>query len=168
MKSTLTIGFLAVGLALTGCSKNQKASSDASADVSASQSSAASNGQFEITANDSMKFSTTRLEAKPGQDLKVVFTNIGSMPKASMGHNWVLLKKDVDAKAFSDAAVAAAATEYLPADKMNQVIAHTKLLGPKQSEEISFKAPTEPGEYPFVCTFPAHFASGMKGVLVVK
>jgi plastocyanin len=28
--------------------------------------------------------------------------------------------------------------------------------------------PTAPGEYPFLCTFPAHCAIGMKGVLVVK
>jgi azurin len=168
MKSTLMVGFLACGLMLAGCSKNEKATSDASPDVSAAQASSAANGQFEVTANDSMKFNLTRMEAKPGQDLKVIFTNIGSMPKAAMGHNWVLLRKDADVKAFVDAAVVAAQNEYLPPDKMNQVVAHTKLLGPKQSEEIAFKAPTEPGEYPFVCTFPAHYASGMKGVLVVK
>jgi azurin len=168
MKSTLMVGFLACGLLLAGCSKNERAQSDASPDSSAAKASSAANGQFEVTANDSMKFSMTQMEAKPGQDIKVVFTNIGSMPKTSMGHNWVLLKKDADAKAFIDAAVTAAQNDYLPPDKMNQVIAHTKLLGPKQSEEISFKAPTEPGEYTFVCTFPAHYASGMKGTLVVK
>ncbi|MDQ5977348.1 MAG: hypothetical protein QG602_320, partial [Verrucomicrobiota bacterium] len=45
---------------------------------------------------------------------------------------------------------------------------HTKLLGPKQSEEIVFTAPAEAGEYPFICSFPAHFIAGMKGVMVVK
>lgn len=168
MKITLIVGFLSCGLLLAGCSKNQQASSDASADVSAAQASSAANGQFEVTANDSMKFNITRLEAKPGQDVTLVFTNIGSMPKTAMGHNWVLLKKDADVKAFVDAAVTASQNEYLPADKMDQVVAHTKLLGPKQSDEISFKAPTEPGEYAYLCTFPAHYASGMKGVLVVK
>jgi azurin len=105
---------------------------------------------------------------KAGQDVKVTLTNIGNMPKAAMGHNFVLLKKGADAKAFVDAAVTAAATDYIPAAQADQVIAHTKLLGPKQSDEISFKAPTEPGEYVFVCTFPAHYLSGMKGVLVVQ
>jgi azurin len=62
----------------------------------------------------------------------------------------------------------AAATDYVPAALADQIIAHTKLLGPKQSDEITFKAPTEPGEYPFICSFPAHFLSGMKGVIVVK
>ena len=40
-------------------------------------------------------------------------------------------------------------------------------LGAKQSDEISFKL-TEAGEYPFLCTFPGHLATGMKGVIVVK
>ncbi|HRE82401.1 MAG TPA: plastocyanin/azurin family copper-binding protein, partial [Opitutaceae bacterium] len=48
------------------------------------------------------------------------------------------------------------------------VVAHTKLLGPKQSDEITFKVPSEPGDYPYVCSFPAHAMAGMKGVLVVK
>jgi azurin len=85
-----------------------------------------------------------------------------------MAHNWVLLKKGVDGKAFSDAAVTATATDYIPAAQADQIIAHTKLLGAKQSDEITFKAPTEPGEYVFLCTFPAHYLTGMHGVMVVK
>jgi azurin len=95
-------------------------------------------------------------------------TNLGTMPKAAMGHNFILLKKGTDLKVFTDAAIMAAATDYIPAAMADQIIAHTKLLGPKQSDEITFKAPTEPGEYPFICSFPAHFLSGMKGVIVVK
>ena len=115
-----------------------------------------------------MKFNVATLEVKAGQDVKVSFANVGSMPKAAMAHNWILLKKGVDAKAFVDAAITAAATDYFPTQLADQVVAHTKLLGAKQSDEVTFKAPTEPGEYPFVCTFPAHYLAGMKGVLVVK
>ena len=110
----------------------------------------------------------SRFEVSAGQEVKLTLTNLGTMPKVAMGHNFVLLKKGADSKAFSDAAIMAVATDYVPAALADQVIAHTKLLGPKQSDEITFKAPTEPGEYPFLCTFPAHFLSGMKGVLVVK
>ena len=42
------------------------------------------------------------------------------------------------------------------------------LLGPNETGEVTFQAPTEPGEYPFLCTFPAHCSIGMKGVLIVK
>lgn len=147
---------------LVGCGqKNESAALVASVPVPAGAS-------FELTANDSMKFNLARLEVTAGQDVTVSLTNMGNMPKVAMGHNWVLLKKEVDIKAFNDAAIMAAATDYVPAALASQVIAHTKLLGPKQSDEVKFKAPTEPGEYVYLCTFPAHYLSGMKGVLVVK
>lgn len=161
-------------LVLAGCGKKESSAptapnnAPASPAQSAAQPAAPALLEVEITANDAMKFSVTRIEAKAGQDVKVVLVNIGSMPKAAMGHNWVLLKKGADAKAFVAAAVTAGATDYFPADKADQVLAHTKLLGPKQTDEITFKAPTEPGEYEFLCTFPAHYVSGMKGVLVVQ
>lgn len=149
----------AAGLLISGCGQKEQP-------VSAGSS--AAGGTLEFTANDSMKFNVTRAEVAAGQPVKVIFTNIGSMPKVAMGHNWVLLKKGVDGKAFSDAAVAAAATDYIPAAMADAVLAHTKLLGPKQTDEITFTAPTEPGEYTFLCSFPAHYVAGMHGVLVVK
>lgn len=115
-----------------------------------------------------MKFSVTRIEAAPGESLKVALHNKGTLPKEAMGHNWVLLTAGTDPLAFCQAAVAAKATDYIPASESSKVIVHTKLLGPKQMDEVAFKAPTTPGEYPFVCSFPAHAMSGMKGVLVVK
>ena len=95
-------------------------------------------------------------------------TNTGTLPKAVMGHNFVLLAKGTDEKAFANAAVAAAASDYIPSSMAGNIIAHTKLLGAKQSDEITFKAPTEPGEYVFMCSFPAHYLTGMKGVFVVQ
>jgi azurin len=161
-KHTLTLALVAGALFLAGCGKKD----DAAASGSAASASAVAT--LELTANDSMKFSATRFEVKAGQDVKVILTNIGSMPKQAMGHNFVLLKKGADVEAFDKAAVGAAATDHVPAAMQDQIIAHTKLLGPKQSDEISFKAPTEPGEYTFICSFPAHLQAGMKGVLVVK
>jgi azurin len=162
MKSQASFLLLACGLvALAGCGKN---------DTSASAPAAAASSvvTVELTAGDSMKYNLTLIEAKPGQDVKVSLTNIGTMPKQAMAHNFILLQKGTDPKAFSDAAVTAAATDYIPASMSDKIIVHTKLLGPKQTDEVDFKAPTEPGEYPFLCSFPAHFLSGMHGVLVVK
>ena len=56
---------------------------------------------------------------------------------------------------------------YIPESLKSQVVAATALLGPKKSEEIILKD-LKAGEYPYVCSFPAHFAVGMKGVLIVK
>ena len=61
----------------------------------------------------------------------------------------------------------ARATGYVPESLNDQVVAHTALLGPRKSEEIFLKD-LKPGEYPYVCSFPAHYNVGMKGVLIVK
>jgi azurin len=161
MNKSLVLSLIAVGLLLAGCGKNEP---------SAAAPAAAGNGPVtvELTAGDNMKYNLAQIDAKPGQEIKVILTNIGSMPKAAMAHNFVLLAKGADPKAFVDAAVAAAATDYIPAGQADKILARTKLLGAKQSDEITFKAPTEPGEYTFLCSFPAHYLSGMKGVLVVK
>lgn len=121
-----------------------------------------------ITANDSMKFSVTRIEAHPGQIIHVELLNQGTMPKAVMGHNWVLLKAGRDAAAYAAAASGATKENYQPAARADDVLAAILLLGPKQSGEVTFTAPAEPGHYPFLCTFPAHFQVGMKGELIVK
>lgn len=160
---TLTASLLTATLLLTACGKK-----DETAAASSGAASASAVATLEFTANDSMKFNLTRVEVRAGQQVKVILTNIGSMPKAAMGHNWVLLKKGADGKAFADAAVGAMATDYIPAALEASVIAHTKMLGPKQTDEITFTAPSEPGEYPFLCSFPAHYVAGMHGVLVVK
>jgi uncharacterized cupredoxin-like copper-binding protein len=50
----------------------------------------------------------------------------------------------------------------------DQIVAKIDLLGPHKSGEVDFKAPTTPGDYPFLCTFPAHYQVGMHGILTVK
>ncbi len=115
-----------------------------------------------------MKYNLTRIEATPGEALKLVLKNIGSVPKEVMGHNFVLLKKGTDIAAFAQTAATDKASSYLPPALLDQVLVHTKQLGPQQTEELDFNAPTEPGEYDYLCTFPGHYLIGMKGVLVVK
>jgi len=115
-----------------------------------------------------MKYSLTSIEAKPGEALQVVLTNNGTQPLQVMGHNWVLLKAGSDAASFDAAALNAKDTGYIPASLKDEIIAHIDLLGPRKSGEADFNAPTTPGVYPFLCTFPAHFQVGMKGTLTVK
>jgi azurin len=121
---------------------------------------------IEITASDQMKFSVTAIEAKAGEDLKVVLTNQGTLPKEAMGHNFVLLKAGTDVTAFATAAMTAKDTDYVPPAMKDQVIANIPVLGPKKSGEVTFKAPA-PGEYTFICSFPGHYML-MKGTLTVK
>jgi azurin len=77
----------------------------------------------------------------PGS-LEAVGTAGGSMP----------MPTDPDVKAF---------VPDLPA-----VLYSTRLLKEGETERLGFTAPTEPGEYIFVCTFPGHWVR-MYGVMLV-
>ena len=162
-------------LAFTGCAKSDAnlnaASSSAMAAPAAIASAAAkpaSGRAVEITANDTMKFSVIEIRAKPGEALAVTLVNQGTMPKFSMGHNWVLLAADIDLNAFAGDSALAAKTDYVAASYRDRVLAASKLLGPKESDTVLFNAPAKPGRYPFVCSFPGHFQVGMKGDLIVE
>ena len=120
-----------------------------------------------ITGNDTMQFDKKAFTVTAGQKVKLTFKNIGMLPKAAMGHNLVILKKGVNKIEFATAAIPAGpAAEYIPAAKKKEILAYTKLLGPKETESIFFTAP-EPGKYDYLCTFPGHFAL-MNGVMTVK
>jgi azurin len=122
----------------------------------------------QIRTGDNMKFDPAAITAAPGESITVVIKHVGQMPKVAMGHNFVLLKKASDAKAVVDACASARDTEFIAAAVKPQLLAYTKLVGPGETAEVTFTAPAQAGQYLFVCTFPGHFAVGMKGTLTVK
>lgn len=122
----------------------------------------------EITADDKMKFSVATIEVAPGQKISVTLKNTGTSPKASMGHDFLVLKKGVNMMAFLDAGAMDAAHEYVAPAMEKDVLARTKLLGPGESDTVTFTAPYVPGDYDFICSFPGHATQGMKGTLAVK
>ena len=60
---------------------------------------------------------------------------------------------------------AAMAKGYIPDSP--EIIAHSKLLNPKDSETLEFTAPAEKGAYPYLCLFPGH-AAIMNGTMEVE
>ena len=124
--------------------------------------------EVEITANDQMKYSVTQIEAKAGQPIRLTLRNTGSMPKIAMGHNLVLVDNQMDLAKFVAESQLRQADDYISPDFRPHILAATRLLGPGESQTIEFNAPAQPGFYSYLCTFPAHYASGMKGVLNVK
>ena len=123
---------------------------------------------IELMGGDDMKFNVTAISAKPGETLHVVLKNVGTVPKIAMAHNFIALKTGVDAAKFAQDAMTARDTEYVPAARKADVLASTKLAGPGETVEVTFKAPAKAGVYPYLCSFPGHFAAGMKGELTVK
>jgi azurin len=122
----------------------------------------------QIEVGDNMRFSVQAIAARPGESLKVVLKGVGQMPKVAMGHNFVLLKKAADPKAFVDKSVNARDTEFIAPAVKDQVLAHTRLVGPGETVDTTFTAPKQPGDYIYLCSFPGHYALGMKGTLTVK
>lgn len=121
----------------------------------------------EINGDDLMKFDVTNFEVKPGQSVTVRLKNAGELPKEAMAHNWVLLAKQADAPKFVQAGISHPETDYIAFEQSFYVLAKTKLLGPGESDRVTFTAPRESGAYYYVCTFPEHYASGMKGIMTV-
>ncbi len=133
---------------------------------------AASGDVVEITLKpgqaNPMSYDTTTINAKPGQKVKLTFANQSSM--APLQHNLILCKPGT-----KDAIIAAAngmmtdmpkwmAKGFIP--ESPDVLHHTKLLNPGESETLEFTAGPA-GDYPYLCTFPGHSII-MQGVLKVQ
>jgi azurin len=146
-----TIILLALASALPGCSRN-----------------VASPKIVEITGDDFMKFNVTSFEAKPEQSVTVRLKNIGELPKEAVAHNWVLLAKETYVPRFIAAGNSHPEKDYIAFEQEFYVLAKTKMLGPGESDSVTFRAPRDPGPYEYVCTFPEHYAGGMKGVMTVR
>jgi putative membrane-bound dehydrogenase-like protein len=111
-----------------------------------------------------LKYDAPELTVGAGQLVEVVFTN----PDA-MQHNFVLgaagtleqIGLAADQVARSPNGIQ---QQYVP--DVPQVLFSTRLVDPGQTVTFQFKAPSQPGEYPYVCTFPAHWKT-MNGILNV-
>ena len=122
-----------------------------------------------VSGNDTMQFDIKTFEVKAGEPVTLTLNNTGNLPKIAMGHNLVILNKGIRAIAFGQKALGAGAnaTNPLPDSVKDDVLANTKLLGPGESDTVTFTAPKETGSYEYVCTFPGHFAM-MRGTMIVK
>ncbi|CCH52231.1 membrane-bound dehydrogenase domain protein [Fibrisoma limi BUZ 3] len=113
---------------------------------------------------EAMKFDKKEFTVTAGKTIVVVFEN----PDA-MQHNIVIGKpKSLEViGAAADKLITAkdgAEKSYVPS--IPQVIAASPLVNPDQTYRLTFKAPDQVGDYPFVCTFPGHWRL-MNGVMRV-
>jgi azurin len=118
--------------------------------------------------DNAIKFDVSAITAAPGETITILLTNASALPKAVMGHNWVLLAKGTDPTAFANSGVSEVDHDYISSKQQDKVIASIHVLGPGETGEATFQAPGEPGDYPFVCCFPGHCQIGMKGTLTIR
>ncbi len=108
---------------------------------------------------NAMRYQTERVEAPAGATVRLVMDNTETTSPA-MIHNVVVLS---DPGAIERVGLAAAAeADNIPDDPA--VLFYTPLTRPGQRSAVVFTMPPA-GEYPFVCTFPGHWAT-MQGTLV--
>lgn len=123
---------------------------------------------IEMKGTDQLRFSVQNIEVAAGQKITIKLSNDTKFPANAMSHNFVLLKQSTDAKAFDKASAQHADSGYIAPELKDQIIAHTGMAGGGETVEVTFNAPKKPGKYLYICTFPGHFAAGMKGTLTVK
>ena len=102
---------------------------------------------------------------KAGQVVRLTYSNNCTY----MPHNLVITTKKGKIKVGENADKIAPFPEslknhYVP--QMDEVLFSTHLVNPLGSHKVYFQAPEEPGEYPFICTYPGHWRV-MQGVMTV-
>lgn len=120
-----------------------------------------------LVGQNDLRYSVEHIKVRPGEQVTIKLVNKSHLPASAMAHNWVLLKRQSDADAFDQAAQSAAGNDYFPTAKANETLAHTGMVTGGHSDTVTFTAPTTPGNYTYICTFPGHYRAGMKGTLTV-
>jgi azurin len=112
-----------------------------------------------------LKYDKTLIVVKAGSMVELVLQNADEMP-----HNLIIIKpgslQRVGAEADRIARdVNAAKINFVP--QLPEVLFSTKLVEFGESYTLSFRVPKEPGDYPFLCTYPGHWRV-MNGILRVR
>jgi len=121
---------------------------------------------IQLKANETMRYDKELFRVRAGKKISLIFKNTGAKSAASMAHNVVILKSGVDIADFADIAHNAKSEQYVPSTLDSLMIAHTRLVGGGDSDQVEFIIP-KPGVYDFICSFPGHWGT-MQGKIVAE
>jgi azurin len=118
-----------------------------------------------IEAGKNLSYTVRSFTVRAGEPIKLTLLNPDVVP-----HNWALIKPgslarvgDLVNKIIAEPD--AATRHYIP--RTDDVLVYTDIVGPQDQFAISFRAPTTPGRYPYLCTFPGHWMV-MNGEMIVQ
>jgi len=116
------------------------------------------------TVPDQMLYDKERLVVQAGKPVEFLFENTDIMP-----HNFVITQpgalEEVGLLAEAQATQPGALERsYVP--NSDKILLKSILLQPRNQQKLSFNVPTQPGIYPYVCTYPGHWRR-MYGALFV-
>lgn len=115
---------------------------------------------------EQLRYDKTIIAVEAGKPVALILDNQDAMP-----HNIAILAPG----ALEEIGLAAEKMSgdpdakgrlYIPASP--KVLHATKLATPGQKIQLAFTAPTDPGDYPYVCTFPGHWRRMVGTMVVVK
>lgn len=116
------------------------------------------------TIHEQMIYDKSLLVVEAGKPVEIILINEDAMP-----HNLVVVVPgavEEIGKAAEKMAPEPDAQGRIHVPASPKVLQATKMVDGGQQAKLSFTAPTEPGEYHYVCTFPGHWMR-MQGILAV-
>lgn len=99
-----------------------------------------------------LQFDVVRFHVKPGEKVKLIFSN-----SDDMSHNLLITKPGSRLKIVNEAlelGEKGPSMDYTP--NSTSLLWAIPVVNPNQIKTISFTAPQEAGVYPYVCTLPGH------------
>lgn len=110
-----------------------------------------------------LQYDLVRFQVKPGEKVKLVFSN-----DDDMGHNLLITtpgSREEVVNAALQLAEKGPQMDYTP--PLPEVLWSIPVIYAGESRALEFEAPEEPGAYPYVCTYPGH-GFLMYGVMYVS
>ncbi|MFM7150432.1 MAG: HEAT repeat domain-containing protein, partial [Gemmataceae bacterium] len=116
------------------------------------------------TVIEQMRYDQDRIVVQAGKPFEILFENTDTMP-----HNLVFVKpgslEEIGDLAEKTSSMPGAMDRgYVPVSP--KILLSSNLIQPRQMQRISWTAPSAPGIYPFVCTYPGHWRR-MNGAMYV-
>ncbi len=123
--------------------------------------------KVEIEGNDAMQFNKKEITvAASCTSVEVTLKHVGALPKATMGHGFVLAKT-ADFQALANAGIAAGIdNNHVPPGDARAIV-NSKIVGGGESTTVTIDTSKleAGGDYTFFCPFPGHNAM-MKGKFI--
>lgn len=113
--------------------------------------------EYKVTVVNEFGFEPDTITVKAGETVTVTFENSGTVE-----HNLNFLKPDAEFDHLLEE-IKEGAGEHI----VEELLTDMHDIEPGHTETVTFVAPSEAGEYKFICTTPGHAEAGMVGTFVV-
>ncbi|MDA0836561.1 MAG: GDSL-type esterase/lipase family protein [Planctomycetota bacterium] len=114
------------------------------------------------TVPEKMLYDKKTFTVTAGKPVKIIFSNPDKMP-----HNFLIVNPGTSQKiGILAAQLGEKGFEQQWRPESPDILHGTTMVNPGESATVSFTAPTKPGDYEYVCTFPGHWIL-MRGVMKV-